>query len=162
VSVFKNIVQNGKYQFIPFFTTILVILGIDLFGLIPSVKGEGLIIGVVAGLIAAIGAILHGNLKNSYFFDKSKHREGDVITIHLAEEVSFLNKASIRATLDHLPANSIVVIDAGNTHYIDFDVLGLIKEFRDIKAPVKNIQCSTRNFKESYNIDNSYSISSGH
>ena len=132
-------IKNGKYQFIPFFVTVGVIFAIDLFGVYKPLKGEGLLVGVIAGLIAAFGAILHGNLKNSYFFHKDKHHEGDMIKIHFSEEVSFLNKASIRETLDHIPENSRVIIDASNTKYIDFDVLEIIKEFRDIKAPLKNI-----------------------
>ena len=161
-SIFKQMYTNGKYQFIPFIITIGVILTIDLFGAIPAVKGEGLLIGVVVGLATAFGAILHGNLKNSYYFHKENHHEGDKISIHLSEEVSFLNKASIRETLDHLPENSLVTIDASDSKYIDFDVLELIKEFRDIKAPLKNINCQLKNFKEVYQIDNNYSISSGH
>ncbi len=90
-------IKNGKYQYIPFFVTVGVILGIDLFGLYLPLKGEGLLIGVIAGIIAACGAILHGNLKNSYFFHKDKHHEGDIIKIRLSEEVSFLNKAAIKA-----------------------------------------------------------------
>ena len=133
-------IKNGKYQSIPFFVTVFVIIGIDLFGLYKPLKGEGLFVGVVAGLVAAFGAILHGNLKNSYYFHKDKHHEGDIIRIRLSEEVSFFNKAAIRETLDHIPEKASVVIDASHTDYIDFDVLELIKEFRDIKAPLKKYQ----------------------
>ncbi len=162
ISVFKQMFSNGKYQYIPFMVTVVAILAIDLFGVYKPVKGEGLLIGVVAGLIAAIGAILHGNLKNSYFFHKEKHHAGDMIKIHLSEEVSFLNKASIRETLDHIPENSTVAIDASNAKYIDFDVLELIKEFRDIKAPLKNITCDMVGFKEIYKMDNAYNVQSSH
>jgi len=162
ISVFSTMLKNGKYQYIPFFVTVLVILGIDLFGLYKPLKGEGLLVGVIAGLIAAFGAILHGNLKNSYYFHKDKHHEGDIIRIRLAEEVSFLNKASIRQTLDHIPENSKVVIDATRAHYIDFDVLELIKEFRDIKAPLKHINCRLEGFQEKYQIDNKLQVQSSH
>ena len=162
LSVFKQMVANGKYQAIPFFITVGVIIGIDLFGIYPPFKGEGLLVGVLAGLIAASAAILHGNLKNSYYFHKDKHHEGDVIKIRLAEEVSFLNKGSIRETLDHLPENSTVIIDASHTEYIDFDVLELIREFRDIKAPLKNINCKLVNFKEKYQIENENNVQSVH
>ncbi|RYD80451.1 MAG: SulP family inorganic anion transporter [Sphingobacteriales bacterium] len=161
-SVFTRMFKNGKYQYIPFFVTVLVILGIDLFGVYPPLKGEGLLIGVIAGLIAAFGAILHGNLKNSYFFHKDKHQEGDVIKIRLAEEVSFLNKASLRMTLDKLPENSTVIIDASRSDYIDFDVLELMKEFKYIKAPLKNIDCQLVNFKEVYKINNADNVQSMH
>jgi MFS superfamily sulfate permease-like transporter len=162
LSVFSQMFKNGKYQWIPFFVTVLVILCIDLFGVFPPVKGEGLLIGVVAGLIAAFGAILHGNLKNSYFFHKDKHQPNDIIKIRLAEEVSFLNKAAIRETLDHLPENSTVVIDASRTNYIDFDVLELIKEFRDIKAPLKGIMLRLEGFQEKYQIENQLHVQSVH
>lgn len=160
--VFSKMISNGKYQYIPFFVTVLVIIGIDLVGLYPPLKGEGLLIGVIAGLIAASGAILHGNLKNSYYFHKDRHQEGDSIHIRLSQEVSFLNKASIRETLDHIPANSKVIIDASLTDYIDFDVLELIKEFRDIKAPLKNINCRLDGFQEKYRIENRLQVQSVH
>lgn len=162
VSVFAAIIKNGKYQYIPFFVTVLVIIGIDLLGLYLPLKGEGLLVGVMAGLIAAFGAILHGNLKNSYFFHKDKHHEGDIIKIRLSEEVSFLNKAAIRQTLDDIPENTPVIIDASNTDYIDFDVLELIKEFRDIKAPLKKINCELVGFHEKYEIENQLHVQSVH
>ncbi len=161
-AVFIQMFKSGKYQFVPFIVTVLVILAIDLFKVVPALSGKGLIIGVLAGIVAATGAILHGNLKNSYYFNEQKHAEGDTITIHLSEEVSFLNKASIRQTLDHMPENSSVIIDASKTHYIDFDVLELIKEFRDIKTPLKKIQLQLKGFKEAYKIDNSHTVSSSH
>lgn len=159
---FKLMFKNGKYQFIPFVVTVVVILAIDLFGIYPPLGGKGLVIGVFAGILAAAGAILHGNLKNSYYFHEEKHKEGQTINIDLSEEVSFLNKAAIRETLDHMPANSSVIIDASNTKYIDFDILELIKEFRDIKAPLKNISLELRNFKDVYNIENKSNVQSGH
>jgi MFS superfamily sulfate permease-like transporter len=161
-SVFKQVFNQGKYQYIPFFITVGVILCIDLFGLIPALKGEGLLIGVIAGLLAAIGAILHSNLKNAYFLDKDADKVDGEIKIKLPEEVSFLNKASIRAKLDEIPENSKVTIDAEASVFIDFDVVELIKEFRDIKAPLRNIECHVINFKEIYKINHSHSASSGH
>jgi len=160
--IFKQMIKNGKYQFIPFFVTVFVIIGIDLFGIYKPLKGEGLLVGVIAGLVAAFGAILHGNLKNSYYFHKDKHQEGDIIRIRLSEELSFLNKAAMRETLDHLPENSTVIIDASHTDYIDFDVLELIKEFRDIKAPLKHIKCRLEGFKEVYRIENQMNVQSVH
>ncbi len=160
--VFSQMIKKGKYQYIPFFVTVLVIIGIDLFGLYKPLKGEGLLIGVVAGLIAACGAILHGNLKNSYFFHKENYQETDLIKIHLSQEVSFLNKASIRETLDHMPENSQVEIDATNTTYIDQDVLEIIREFKHIKAPLRKIECALKGFKETYKIENHSHVQSMH
>jgi len=154
VKVFKDMYSKGKYQFLPFIITVGSILAIDLFVLIPILNGKGLLIGVVIGLISAFGAILHGNLKNSYYFHKENHSDSEDITMKLAEEVSFLNKASIRSTLDQFPAKSSVIIDATNSQYIDYDVLELIKEFKDIKAPLKDIRCELKGFKNIYAITN--------
>jgi len=161
-SVFINFWKAGKYQFVPFIVTVLVILGIDLFALVPALSGKGLLVGVLAGIVAATGSILYGNLKNSYFFHKENHHEGDIIRIRLSEEVSFLNKAAIRETLDQMPEGSTVVIDASNTTYIDYDVLELIKEFRDIKVPIKNIKLQMMGFHEKYEIENYSHVQSVH
>lgn len=161
-AVFKGFWKAGKYQFIPFIVTVIVIIAIDLFKVMPVLSGKGLVIGVLAGIVAAAGAILHGNLRNSYYFHAEKHKEGDTITIRLSEEVSFLNKAAIRQTLDHMPENSSVLIDASNTKYIDYDVLELIKEFRDIKVPLRNIQLRLVGFKESYRMENYSHVQSVH
>ncbi len=162
LSIFSQMYKNGKYQYLPFFVTVLVIISIDLLGIYPPLRGEGLLAGVIAGIIVASIAILHGNLKNSYYFHKEQYHDGDIIKIRLAEELSFLNKGSIRETLDRLPANSKVIIDASSTQYIDFDVLELIKEFRDIKAPIKNIDAKLDGFHEKYEIENKINVQSIH
>ncbi len=161
-AIFKNFWDAGKYQFIPFIVTVVVIIGVDLFAVIPSLSGKGLLVGVMSGIVAATASILYGNLRNSYFFHSENHHEGDIINVRLSEEVSFLNKAAIRKTLDRMPENSSVVIDASSTIYIDYDVLELIKEFRDIKAPLKNIKLQLKGFKESYQMENYSHVQSVH
>jgi MFS superfamily sulfate permease-like transporter len=146
ISVFKEMFANGKYQWIPFIVTVVTVVFTDL------------LTGVALGLATSMIAILYGNMKNSYYFHKENHHEGEIIRIHLSDEVSFLNKASIKLTLDHLPAHSTVVIDATDTQYIDFDVLELIKEFKNIKAPEKHIQCVLTGFREKYKIDNTHNV----
>ncbi|HVF82243.1 MAG TPA: SulP family inorganic anion transporter [Flavisolibacter sp.] len=148
ISIFKQMFANGKYQWVPFVITVVAVVRLDL------------LTGVGLGLAANIIAILYGNLKNSYYFHKERHHEGETIHIRLSEEVSFLNKASIKLTLEHLPLGSSVLIDATTTRYIDFDVLELIKEFKEVKAPLKNIRCVLVGFKEKYKIANDYHVQS--
>lgn len=162
LSVFKQMWNNGKFVFIPFIVTVAVIIGIDLLGLYKPFKGEGLLIGVVAGLITAIGAILMKNLKNSFYFHDGTNDKDGSIKIELTEEVSFLNKASIREKLDQIPEGRTVTIDASKTFYIDFDVLEIIKEYRDIKAPLNNVTCELIGFKDNYNINQKSNQGSGH
>ncbi|HQX43494.1 MAG TPA: SulP family inorganic anion transporter, partial [Saprospiraceae bacterium] len=142
-AVFKHMWESGKYQFFPFLITVLAVVFTDL------LKGVGI------GLIVSIFFILRANLKLAYFFKREKYHEGDVITMKLAQEVSFLNKAAIKQTLNHLPENSKLLIDASDTFYIDHDVLQLIREFRDIGSKEKGLQVSLKGFKEEYQMDHS-------
>ncbi|SHL92641.1 carbonic anhydrase [Chitinophaga jiangningensis] len=146
ISIFREMFKNGKYQWVPFLVTVVAIVFTDL------------LIGIALGMAVSVLAILRGNMKSSYYFRKEKYQSGDSIRLELAQEVSFLNKASILLTLDHLPANTTVIIDANKTAYIDFDVLQTIREFKEIKAPQKNIQVVLTGFKDVYKIQNSPSL----
>lgn len=150
ISIFKEMFKNGKYQWVPFLVTVVAIVFTDL------------LIGIALGMAVSVIAILRGNIRSSYFFRKEKYKAGDSIILELAQEVSFLNKASILLTLDHMPENSIVVIDASKTTYIDFDVLETIREFKDVKAVQKNISVILTGFKEQYKLPNTENISPEH
>jgi MFS superfamily sulfate permease-like transporter len=139
--VFKHMYHTGKHQFIPFLVTVVAVVLTDL------LKGVGI------GLAVSIFFILRGNMKLAYFFKKEEHHEGETIHIDLAQEVSFLNKAAIKQTLAHLPANSKVIIDAANTVYIDYDVLELIRDFLNFGSKDKNIAVRLKNFKKAYRME---------
>jgi MFS superfamily sulfate permease-like transporter len=143
--VFKHMWHNGRFQFIPFVVTVLAVVFTDL------LKGVGV------GLAVSILFILRGNMKLAYFFRKDKHTEGETIKMKLAQEVSFLNKAAIKQTLVHLPANSHVIIDASETIYIDHDVLELIRDYYQFSSKEKNIKVDLLGFKEAYKIENTIS-----
>lgn len=146
--VFKHMWHAGKYQFVPFLVTVVAVVFTDL------LRGVGI------GLAVSVIFILKGNMKLAYFFKKEKHHEGETIHIDLAQEVSFLNKAAIKQTLAHLPANSKVVIDAAGTVYIDYDVLQMIRDFVQIGSKDKNIQVKLRNFKKAYKMEDAVHVHS--
>lgn len=148
--VFMHMWSAGKYQFIPFIVTVIAVVFTDL------LKGVGI------GLFVSIIFILKGNMKLAYFFKKEKHHEGETIYIDLAQEVSFLNKAAIKQTLAHLPANSKVVINAANSVYIDYDVLQLIRDFLNFGSKDKNISVKLKNFKKSYEMEDAVRVHSEH
>ncbi|ESU19201.1 sulfate transporter [Flavobacterium cauense R2A-7] len=139
----KHFWEKGKYQFAPFIATLLAVVFLDLLK------------GVALGMIISILFVLRGNLKRAYYFRKEEYENGDIIHIDLAQEVSFLNKAAIKQTLNSLPENSKVVINASDTVYIAHDVLDLIKEFKTINALEKDIEVSLIGFKEAYELENS-------
>jgi MFS superfamily sulfate permease-like transporter len=148
LKVIRHMWKAGRYQFIPFIVTVIAVVTTDL------LKGVGI------GLATSIIFILQGNMKLAYFFKKEEHHEGEVIHIDLAQEVSFLNKAAIKQTLAHLPRNSHVIINAGNTVYIDYDVLELIRDFLHVGSKDRNIKVTLKNFKRAYKMEDSVHVHS--
>jgi MFS superfamily sulfate permease-like transporter len=142
-ATFIHFWEKGKYQFIPFIATLVAVVTTDLLK------------GVLLGIVISIVFILKGNLKRAYSFKKEEYVDGDIIHIHLAQEVSFLNKAAIKSTLNDVPENSTVVISAEDTVYIAHDILDLIREFKEIRAVDENITVKLKGFKKAYYIDNS-------
>lgn len=134
--------KKGKYQFLPFIATFVAVVFTDLLK------------GVALGIIISIIFVLKGNLKRAYRFKKEEYIDGDIIHIHLAQEVSFLNKAAIKTTLNDIPENSKVIIDASETLYIAHDILDLIKEFKITRAIDNKIKVKLKGFKKSYNLEN--------
>ncbi|MCB0636533.1 MAG: SulP family inorganic anion transporter [Lewinella sp.] len=121
-SLFKAMYRQGWAQFIPFIVTIVGIIMTDL------------LIGIGLGLGVAIFYVLRNNYKKPYFFHPEEHVQGERIRLELSEDVTFLNKAAILQTLNHLPDNSKVVIDASNTVEIDYDVQEIIEDFKQNAA----------------------------
>ena len=135
-SLYQGMYKLGKDQFIPFIVTVIAILSTDLLK------------GIAIGMVVAIYFILRKNYKHSYHYKKEEHRDGDVITLILSEEVTFLNKGSIGLTLDNLPENSTVIIDGSKSVNIDYDVLEIIQDFKEHSARQKNIRVETKGIKD--------------
>ena len=134
-ALYKSQFRLGMDQFIPFVVTVLAILFTDL------------LVGICIGLVVGIFFILKANYKSPYFYHKEEHRDKELIRIRLSEHVSFLNKASIVLTLEHMPANSHVLIDGENSEYIDYDVIEAISNFKRT-AHERNIQVEVVNVPE--------------
>ena len=126
----------------PFVATLLAVVFLDLLK------------GVALGIVISIIFVLKGNIKRAYSFRKEEYAEGDIIHIDLAQEVSFLNKSAISTTLNDIPENSRVVINAHDTVYIAHDILDIIKEFKEIRSVDKNIKVKLKGFKDAYDLEN--------
>lgn len=120
--LYKTQWKLGLDQFLPFIITITAILFTDLLK------------GISIGLVVGVFYILKANYKSPYFFSREKHQGQEKIHIKLSENVTFLNKASVALTLDHLPENSEVLIDGSHSTYIDYDVLEAIENFKTVAA----------------------------
>ncbi len=135
-SLFAAMYKLGWDQFLPFVVTVLAILLTDLLK------------GIAIGMVFAIYFILRKNYKHSYHYKKEEVKDGEVITLVLSEEVTFLNKGSIGLTLEKLPDNSRVIIDGSRSVNIDYDVIEIIQDFKQHTAPLRNIQVETKGIKE--------------
>lgn len=126
IKLFKKMFASGKRQFAPFVITIIAVLFSDL------------ITGIIIGGTVSAFIILRDNYKMPFFVEEKNHHEGESIILKLATEVTFLNKASVLLTLDHVAENSKVVIDASGSNNIDMDVLEIFEEFEE-NAKMKNV-----------------------
>ncbi|WP_396141937.1 SulP family inorganic anion transporter [Flavobacterium sp.] len=140
--IIKHFWKKGKYQFVPFIATFAAVVVTDLLK------------GVALGMIISIIFVLKGNMKRAYIFRKEEYKDGDIIHIDLAQEVSFLNKAAIKETLQNIPKQSFVIINASNTVYISHDILAMITEFAKITSKELSIDVKLEGFKKEYNLEN--------
>jgi MFS superfamily sulfate permease-like transporter len=118
--------KKGSNEFIPFAVTVVGIVLTDL------------LMGIALGLVVAIVSILWDNFKVPYKFDIRNYNVGAPIKIEFSEVVSFLNKASIQQTLNTIPPNSTVLLDASQTLRMHPDVHEIIQEFK-VNAATKDI-----------------------
>ena len=125
-SLFKKMYAEGPGQFWPFLITLLGLLFSDL------------LVGVGLGVVVAIMVILYNNYKVPYKLSKGSSKGRENLKIVLAENLTFLNKASILKLLNEIPDNANVEIDASNTQFAHHDICELIEDFR-INAEVRNI-----------------------
>ena len=133
--------RAGKYQFVPWFVTLLAIVLTD-----P-------LIGILIGLAVSTIFILWSNLRRPMRLVVERHLGGDVTRIELASQVSFLNRAALRKTFDTIDPGKHLMVDAHDTVYIDPDILSLIKEYRDVIGPARGVRVSTRGFRDKYAIE---------
>jgi carbonic anhydrase len=94
--------------------------------------------------MSALFSILLENYKSAFYFNKS--HIGNKTIIRFSEHVSFLNKANIKQTLEKLPDNSELIIDATRSKFIDYDIFEIIEDFK-IEAKRKKIKLSIENLR---------------
>jgi len=125
-ALFKRMYKEGYGQLIPFVVTIVGIVFTDL------------LMGIALGMVVAIFIILRNNYKIPFKMQKDNLEGKDKIKIVLSEDVTFLNKASLLKTLEQIPDDTEVEIDATNTKFIHFDAVEIIENFK-VSAATRNI-----------------------
>lgn len=134
-TLIKQMYNKGFSQFIPYMVTILGLVFTDL------------LMGVTMGLVIAIMQILWNNYKTPYHFNPDAHKEGEPVNIRLSEEVTFLNKASILQTLNHMPDGSHIILDATKAKYVHPDIFEIIDDFK-VNAETRDIKLECIGFDE--------------
>ena len=126
--LFKTMYQLGWKQFLPFITTVLIIVFKDLLW------------GIGIGLVVGIVVILIKSYQNSHFLHIEENHSGkkDLVKMTLAEEVTFFNKGAIIKELDSLPEGAYLELDVRKTRYLDNDIIEILEDFSE-KAKRKGI-----------------------
>lgn len=141
-SIYFNIYRQGAARYIPFFTTVICIVALNLLS------------GIIIGLTISLFFILKSNSEVRLDIVKEIYPHGVTNRLILPQQITFLNKASLIAELDSIPPQSQLTIDARYSDFIDKEIVEYIKEFQSDLAPLKQISLNLVGFKEDYNIHN--------
>ncbi len=136
----RQMLNEGPYQYIPFFVTLVAIILSDL------------LIGILIGLGVSVLFILNSSLRQPIRRIVETHLGGDIMHVEFANQVSFLNRAALDKLFSDAQPGSRLLIDASGTDYIDPDVLSLIRDFKEQTAPARNIAVSLRGFRTKYQL----------
>lgn len=129
IKLFQQLYKQGWDQFLPFCATIIGVLLTDL------------LMGIGIGIAVAVFFILKKNYQNNFVKLERDVQGKHETVLTLSEEVSFLNKAGLVHSFNHVNPDSILIIDGTKSKTIDFDVLELIHEFNEFGAKEKNVEC---------------------
>lgn len=127
--LFRAMLRQGPSQAVPFVVTVVGVVLTDL------------LTGIAVGMTVAVCFILRRNYLNSHFLHietGATAAHSSVITLRLAEEVTFLNKGAILKELAAIPTGAHVIIDASGCIGIDHDVREILDDF-SATAPSRGI-----------------------
>ncbi len=129
--LYFNMWSLGFKQFLPFITTIIIILSTDL------------LIGVSIGLLLSAYFIIRNNFKIEYNIAETIENGIEHFVIKLNTNVTFLNKVNLQKALDQIPNGSSLIIDGSECSFIDYDILEIISSYAT-KAEDRNIDLTLK------------------
>jgi MFS superfamily sulfate permease-like transporter len=121
--IFREMYQKGWAQFLPFAATVVAIVFTNL------------LLGVFIGILVAVFFILKTNFQEAVIMVN----EGNQFLLKFTKDVSFLNKSTLRNSFHRIPAKANVTIDGTQSHFIDYDIKEMIRDFIET-SKAKNIQ----------------------
>jgi len=140
-ALFRRMWAEGRYQFAPFLLTVVVIVLTDL------------LVGVLVGLAVSAGFVLWSSARRPIRLVIESHLGGEVLRVELANQVTFLNRAALSQVLGGVHPGGRVLLDARGTHYIDPDVLDLIRDFAEQTGPARGVEVSLVGFRARYELE---------
>lgn len=126
-AIFAELYSQGWSQFGPFVITVFAILLTDLL--------QGIAIGILSGFFFVLRA--------NYQASISLTEHGAIYLLRMHKDVTFMNKALLRAYLQKIPSDSELIIDGLRAQFIDHDILETLRDF-SLTATDKNIRIETK------------------
>ncbi|MDA0685205.1 MAG: SulP family inorganic anion transporter [Bacteroidetes bacterium] len=105
--------QKGQSAFLPFIITIAAILLTDL------------LIGILIGLGVGFFFVLRTNYQKSF----TKEVMGSEVKFVFSQQITFLNKAAMKASLNDVASHSHIILDFDHCHFVDADIVDIIVDF---------------------------------
>lgn len=128
--LFEETYKKGFNQFAPFIITVAAILATDLL--------KGMAIGMAIGIFFVLRANYHAAITLT--------KDGKNYLLRLQKDVSFLNKAPLRAHLESIDENSYLIVDGTRASFIDQDILETLQDFikaaseDDVRVELRNVR----------------------
>lgn len=135
-SLYIDMYRKGISQFLPFVVTVLAILFTNL------------LVGIFIGIVVGLFFVLRSNFKQAI----TLVMRGENYLLRMNKDVSFLNKALLRQTFEKIPKDANVIIDGGETQFMDNDIIETLEDFV-LNAPSRNI---TVEIKKSHSSPNEF------
>ncbi len=134
--LYREMWAKGINQFIPFISTIILILVTDLL--------RGTLLGLVIGVLF----VIRDNCRSAFVVTE----DGDNVYIRFTANVSFLNKARLKHIFEEVPQGGHVIIDGSQARFVDNDIIDTLTDFeslapnRDIKVEIKRSPSAGHDF----------------
>jgi MFS superfamily sulfate permease-like transporter len=111
--LYREMYQKGWSQFLPFVVTVVAIVFTNLLA------------GVFVGILISVFFILRTNFREAIIMVG----DGRNYLLKFTNNVSFLNKSTIRRKFQLIPDNSTLLIDGSDANFVDQDIKEAIRDF---------------------------------
>jgi MFS superfamily sulfate permease-like transporter len=111
--LYREMYEKGWSQFLPFIVTVLAIVFTNLLA------------GVFIGILVSVFFILRTNFREAIIMVG----DGKNYLLKFTNNVSFLNKSTIRRKFQLIPNNSTLLIDGSEANFVDQDIKEAIRDF---------------------------------